>query len=243
MSNWEGFRELVLIKKEQVCDDIKSFYFKAKHGLKLKKYIAGQFIPIKIKTNDENMKEVIRTYSLSDIPNDEVYRISVKRIEGGVMSSYLHDNLKEGDVIEAMPPCGSFIINEDLSNDTPIVLLSGGIGVTPVLSMLLQNANKRDIHFIQAVQNSSIHPFANDIASVCKENNLKNTIFYSNPLDKDEQGKDYDIKGYVTKEWLEENVPLNADFYFCGPPIFMESLEKNLLELGVSENRINYERF
>lgn len=243
MSNWDNFKELVLIDKKDVCDTIKSFYFKAKDGEKLPKHTPGQFLPFKIKTDDPKMRDIFRVYSLSDLPNEDTYRISVKKIDGGVMSSYLHDNLQVGDIIEAKAPCGIFVLDENLPKDTPIVLLSGGIGVTPLLSMLLANAKDRNITFVQAVQNSNMHPFKEDIENICKENNLKNTVFYSNPLDTDEVGKNYDVKGFVTKEWIKENLPLNGAFYFCGPPIFMESLEKNLLELGVSQDKINYEKF
>ncbi|WP_250277509.1 FAD-binding oxidoreductase [[Clostridium] colinum] len=243
MTNWNGFKELVLIKKEDVCDTIKSFYFKSKNGEKLNKYIAGQFLPLKIKTDNAEIKDVIRCYSLSDLPNDEMYRLSIKKIDNGLMSSYLHDKLQVGDIIEAMPPAGDFILDESLPKETPIILLSGGIGITPLLSMLLANAKNREIHMVQAVQNSDLHPFNEDIANICKENNLKNTVFFSNPLDKDTLGENYDVKGFVTKEWIKQNLPLNGSFYFCGPPIFMESLEKNLLELGVDKSKINYERF
>ena len=112
-----------------------------------------------------------------------------------------------------------------------------------MLSILLANAKDRNVYFVQAVQNSNIHPFGEDIDKICKENNLKNTVFYSNPLDTDKIGENYDVQGFVTKEWIKENLPLNGAFYFCGPPIFMESLEKNLLELGVSQDKINYEKF
>lgn len=242
MSNWEGFKQLVLVKKEDVCDTIKSFYFEAKNGETLPKHIPGQFFPFKIKTDDEQMKDVIRTYSISNEPNDKTYRISVKKIDGGLMSSYLHDKLNVGDVIEAMPPCGIFVLDENIPKDEPIVLLSGGIGITPLLSMLLANPD-RNIHFVQAVQNSSMQPFGDEVMNLCKQHNLKNTVFYSNPLDSDVLGKDYDQKGFVTKEWIKDNLPLNGTFYFCGPPMFMESLEKNLLDLNVSQDKINYEKF
>ena len=243
MNNWNDFKELVLVDKKDVCDTIKSFYFKSKNGEKLPKHIPGQFLPFKIKTDNEEMKDVIRTYSLSDLPNDEIYRISVKKIDGGVMSSYLHDKLNIGDSIEAMPPCGAFVLDENLPKDMPIVLLSGGIGITPLLSILLANSKDRDIHFVQAVQNSAMQPFGEDVENICKCNSLKNYVFYSNPLDIDIIGEHYDIKGFVTKDWIKDNLPLNGAFYFCGPPIFMESLEKSLLELGVSKDKINYEKF
>ncbi|MDE6357356.1 MAG: oxidoreductase [Eubacteriales bacterium] len=242
-NEWEGFKEFVLVKKEDVCDTIKSFYFEPKDGSKLPKFIPGQFLNFKIKKDDPEIKDVSRVYSLSTSPNEKFYRISVKKIDGGVMSSYLHDKLEVGDIIEARVPMGIFVLNENMPKETPIVLLSGGIGVTPLLSMLLENAGKREIHFVQAVQGSNMQPFKEDIEKVCKEHNIKNTVFYSNPLETDEIGKDYDVLGFVTKEWISENLPLNADFYFCGPAIFMELLEKNLLELGVSADRINYESF
>lgn len=243
MSNWTDFKELVLVKKEDVCDTIKSFYFKPKEDIKLPKHIAGQFLPFRIKTEEEPYKTEIRTYSLSNEPNEDIYRISVKKIEDGLISSYLHDRLEVGDSIEAMPPVGMFTLNKDLSKETPVVLLSGGIGITPLLSMLLDNNGEREITFVQAVQHSKMQPFKDEIREVCEQYNFKNFVFYSNPLETDELQKDYDVLGFVTKEWIRENLPLNADFYFCGPPIFMQSLEKNLLGLGVSSDRINYENF
>lgn len=243
LNRWNGFRELTLVEKTIECESITSFYFKAKDGGKLFVHQPGQFLPFKIKTEDPKYKDVIRTYSLSNYPNEHVYRISVKKIEGGLISTYLHENLNVGDSIEAMIPTGLFTSNDSPKTES-LVLLSGGIGVTPLLSMLYAEASTRsNIHFVQALQNSSIHPFKKDIEALTKNNGLKNTVFYSNPLDTDVEGRDYDQKGFVTKEWLKENVDLNAAFYFCGPPIFMKSLENSLLELGVPKEKIHFELF
>lgn len=241
INSWNNFKELILIDKQQVCTDIISFYFKSKDGSKLVKPIAGQFLPFKIKTSDKKYKDVIRTYTLSMCPNEDIYRISVKRVPGGLISNYLHDNLNIGDSIEAMVPTGLFRI-KNTSND--LVLLSGGIGVTPILAMAYDESKKRNnIHIIQAVQNSEMHPFREDIQNLCSLRNLQNTVLYSNPLEQDKLGTDFDYTGFITKDFLQNNVNLKADFYFCGPPIFMESLKKSLLELGVSEQQINYELF
>lgn len=241
--SWNGFRELVLVDKAEVCEGIISFYFKAKDGGKLVKHKAGQFLPFKIKTDNPKYKDVMRTYSLSMFPNDELYRISVKKVDGGLISTYLHENFNVGDSIEAMVPTGLFTINKDLKN-TPLVLISAGIGITPLLSMLYEeSAVRNDIHFIQAVQNSSIHPFKDDISAIAKARNIKNTIFYSAPLEGDKLGIGYDYTGYVNKDYLRESVDLNSDFYFCGPPPFMKALEASLLELGVPADRIHYELF
>lgn len=239
--NWNDFKELVLVDKTEVCPDIVSFYFKSKDGSKLIKHKAGQFLPFKIKTDDPKYKDVIRTYSLSMFPNEDTYRISVKKINGGLIGTYLHENLNIGDSIYAMAPTGLFTINNK-NND--IVLISGGIGITPLLSMLYEESSIRNnIHFIQAVQNSSLHPFKNDIESIAKIKNIKNTVFYSKPLDEDKKGLDYDYTGYINKEFLKDNINLSSDFYLCGPPPFMKAVESNLIELGVDKSKINYELF
>lgn len=241
--NGINFRELVLVDKVKECNDIMSFYFKDKKNQKLTKHKPGQFLPFQIQTQNPKYKGVMRTYSLSMAPNESMYRISVKKLENGLISSYLHDNLEVGDVIEAMEPAGIFTVKEE-SKNRPLILISAGIGITPLLSMFYEESKNRDnIYFVQAVQNSSIHPFKNDIDNICKYKNLSNTVFYSNPLDTDKEGIDYDFTGYVDKEWIRNNLPLDGDFYFCGPSVFMKSLESNLLDLGVKKEFINYEFF
>ena len=238
---WTNFKELILVDKVPVCPGITSFYFKAKDGGKLVKHTPGQFLPFKIKTTDPKYKDVLRTYSLSMFPNDCTYRISVKKIEGGLISTYLHEQLNIGDSIEAMVPTGLFTIKNRTNN---IVLISGGIGITPLLSMLYaESSTRNNIHFIQAVQNSSIHPFKDDIENIAKLNGIKSTVFYASPLAEDTEGIDYNYKGYISKEFLKENVDLSSDFYICGPPIFMKIVKNHLIDLGVDESRINFELF
>ena len=241
--NGINFRELVLVDKVKECNDIMSFYFKDKKNQKLTKHKPGQFLPFQIQTQNPKYKGVMRTYSLSMAPNESMYRISVKKLENGLISSYLHDNLEVGDVIEAMEPAGIFTVKEE-SKNRPLILISAGIGITPLLSMFYEESKNRDnIYFVQAVQNSLMHPFKNDIDNICKYKNLSNTVFYSNPLDTDKEGIDYDFTGYVNKEWIRNNLPLDGDFYFCGTSVFMKSLESNLLDLGVKKEFINYEFF
>ena len=240
---WEGFRKLVLVDRIKECEDITSFYFKAQDGGKLIRHQAGQFLPFKISTEEVAYKDVMRTYSLSMIPNEELYRISVKKIPGGLISTYLHERLQVGDCIEAMMPMGLFTLSHE-EKQRNITLLSGGIGVTPLISMLYEVASKeRKLHFIQAVQNSNLHPFQHDIEVITREKGFRNTVFYSNPLETDIKGITYDVLGFVTKEWLAQEVDLTSEFYICGPPIFMKALETNLLELGVSKEKIQYELF
>ncbi|WP_354090570.1 FAD-binding oxidoreductase [Clostridium gasigenes] len=239
--SWTGFKELILVDKVKECNDIISFYFKDKEGKKLIKHIAGQYLPIKIKNNDDKYNNEIRTYTLSMKPNEHIYRISVKKVEGGLISSYLHDELEIGHAIEAMVPAGLFTLE---NNENPVVLISAGIGITPLISMLYDAIeDKKNITFIQAVQNSKIQPFKYDIKKLEEIIKLKNYVFYSNPLEVDEKGKDYDVEGFIGKEWIENNLDLNSEFYFCGPPIFMKILNKSLIELGVNRENIHFEFF
>lgn len=241
--SWQGFKDFILVDKIKECDDIISFYFKPKDGKKLIKHDAGQYFPIRIKTNDSKYKNEIRTYSLSMKPNEYVYRISVKKIDGGLISTYLHETLQVGDMIEAMVPTGIFTLDKKKHNE-PIVLLSGGIGITPLLSMLYESVtNNKEVHFVQAVQNSKVRPFKNDVEFLSKQNNIKNIVFYDRPLESDVEGEDYNYTGFITKEWIEENLPLNSEFYFCGPPVFMRNLNRCLLALGVEKEKIHYEFF
>ncbi|MBU3087250.1 oxidoreductase [Clostridium gasigenes] len=239
--SWTGFKDLILVDKVKECNDIISFYFKDKEGKKLIKHIAGQYLPIKIKSNDDKYNNEIRTYTLSMKPNEHIYRISVKKVEGGLISSYLHDELEIGHAIEAMVPAGLFTLE---NNKKPVVLISAGIGITPLISMLYDAIeDKKNITFIQAVQNSKIQPFKYDIKKMEEIIKLKSYVFYSNPLEVDEKGKDYYVEGFIGKEWIENNLDLNSEFYFCGPPIFMKILNKALIELGVNRENIHFEFF
>lgn len=106
-----------------------------------------------------------------------------------------------------------------------------------------ESSIRNNIHFIQAVQNSTLHPFKEDIESISNLKNIKNTVFYANPLSTDTEGIDYNFTGYVNKEFINDNINLKSDFYLCGPPPFMKIIESILLELGVSKDKINYELF
>lgn len=240
---WSGFKELVLVDKVEECADIMSFYFKDKNNEKLVKHKAGQFLPFRIKTDDPKYQGKMRTYSLSMYPNESTYRISVKRVPNGLISNYLHDKLKVGDIIEARMPAGLFTLDK-ANKDKPLVLISAGIGITPLLSMFYESASEfKDITFIQAVQNSTMQPFGYDIEKLSENNNCKNYIFYSDPEDIDEEGVDYDYTGFVTKDFIKENINLNSQFYFCGPPPFMRGINNSLVELGVDKENIHFEFF
>ncbi|MGL5414561.1 MAG: hypothetical protein ACRDAU_02750 [Clostridium sp.] len=145
--------------------------------------------------------------------------------------------------MEATSPLGEFILKEG-NNDRPLVLLSGGIGVTPMMSMLYKSSESdRKVVFAQAVLNSTAHTFKSELEKI-KENhsNVESAIFYQTPLESDVKGEDYDFEGFMSKEWIE-TLPKNAEFYFCGPLGFMKHIYNTLIGMGVKEDSINYEMF
>lgn len=235
------FKEFKVFNKVKENEVVTSFYLTPKDGSKLKTHKAGQFLSIKPIIQGENSTEV-RQYSLSMKPGEEFYRISVKREEKGLISRYLHDNVNVGDMVEITEPLGEFILKD---SSKPLVLISGGIGITPMMSMLYKAMEQgRNTTFIQAVINTNFHTFKNDISDMAKKNeNLNVEIFYSNPLETDKLGEDYQGSGYLTKDWIEKNLSMDAEFYFCGPLGFMKMIYDALREIGVEESEINYEMF
>ncbi|MEG0297868.1 MAG: hypothetical protein RR620_14205 [Clostridium sp.] len=146
-------------------------------------------------------------------------------------------------MVEVTNPLGNFYLNEE--SEKPLVLLSGGIGVTPVMSMRYKAAEQgRKILFVQAVLNSSAHTFKEEVEKITDQyKNVQTAIFYQTPLEEDKINKDYDNVGFISEEWIRENLSIDAEFYFCGPLGFMKHIEKTLKSIGVKEEFINYELF
>lgn len=235
------FKQFKVEKKVKENDVVTSFYLKPANNTELKVHNAGQFISIKPIKTGENSDEM-RQYSLSMKPGSEFYRISVKREDKGLISNYMHNEVNEGDIVSITDPVGIFTLKD---SDRPLVLISGGIGVTPVMSMLYKGVeSNRQIIFAQAVINSNVHTFKEEVNNLSLEHeNLKTTIFYSNPLEEDKLGIDYDYEGHITKEWIIGDLPRNGDFYFCGPLGFMKHIFDCLTEMGISKEYIHYEAF
>ncbi|MCR6513530.1 MAG: FAD-binding oxidoreductase [Clostridium chrysemydis] len=231
-----------MLNKVKENDFVTSFYLKRNDNKKLKEHKAGQFVSIDAIKDGAN-KGAIRQYSLSMKPGSDNYRISVKREDKGIVSSYLHDNINKGDIVKLTNPLGEFLLKEN--SNRPVVFLSGGIGVTPVLSMLYKAAEEgRDILFVQAVLNSKAHTFKEELRILKeKHKNIKSAVFYQSPLESDKILEDYDHLGIVSKEWLLNNMPKNGEFYFCGPLGFMKHINDTLKEIGISKEDRNYEMF
>jgi len=239
--------EIARIEKES--DVISSFYLRRLDGTPIPPWEPGQFLPIRLNIPGQTAP-VVRTYTLSTCANPDFYRLSIRRIEDGIMSRFLHDNAKTGLKIEAMTPRGKFVL--DQSSARPIALLSGGVGVTPMMAMLehLAAAGKRSgeyrqAYFIHGTQHGRSHAFAKRVKDLAAEySGLTVHFCYSEPGADDEIGETHHSNGWVSVDLLKKVLPFgDYDFYLCGPPPFMSSLYSGLIEMGVRPERVRFESF
>ncbi|MCP1183523.1 FAD-binding oxidoreductase [Paenibacillus sp. 1781tsa1] len=229
---WEGFRTFKVAQKVQESEVITSFYLVPDDGQPVASYEPGQYISIKIKPEAQSFTQ-IRQYSLSDIPGKPCYRISVKRELGGlrrpdgVISTYLHDHIEEGSQMELSAPAGEFTLDSD--DKSPVVLLSGGIGLTPMISMLntLVHLDKnRKITFLHASPNGQSHAFRDHVNSLAERYQGVNAYYcYTQPSASDRENEFFHKEGYMDAVWLRQVIDeLDATYYLCGPVSFMRSV-------------------
>lgn len=250
------YQEYQVVRVEPDSKIITSFYLQPIDGSDIHCHKAGQFLPVEIQPPGV-AKSINRTYTISNAPNGSSYRLSIKRepsakpgLPAGVSSSYFHDHVKPGTRIRAMSPRGKFTLED--SSTRPVVLISGGVGVTPMISMLEQLDKdrkgcgcSRQVWFIHGTQNSEVHAFGDYVRSLSHDwPCLRAHVRYSRPLDSDIKGKHYDSTGRVDLDLLKSLLPLDDyEFYLCGPAPFMGGLFDGLKSLNVSEERIHYEFF
>jgi nitric oxide dioxygenase len=246
---WDGFRSFIVDRKVIESDVITSFYLKPVDQKEIADFLPGQYISIKLEIEGEEFTH-IRQYSLSDAPGKNYYRISVKREAGtanpdGMVSNYLHDTVTEGEILQVSAPAGDFVLDTD--KNTPVVLLSGGVGLTPMLSMLktvVEVQPDRKVTFIHAAANGKVHALREEVESLTSLENVNSFFFYDSPTEEDRKNHNFDVEGYVTEEWLANNLPTaEAEFYFCGPVPFMRAINTSLKNLGVNAERIHFEFF
>ena len=250
---WNGYRKLVVDRKTVESDIVTSFYLEPDDGEPLPEYLPGQYITVKV--DHPTTPTSPRNYSLSDRPGTGHFRISIKRepnptadVPHGLISNHLHDAVEVGDRLDVGPPCGEFTLDLASTNGKPIVLLAGGIGVTPLLAMAksLHHARKTTpVYFLQAAKNSRVHALADEVRSLGQNgSNFQTHVIYDEPLADDVSSGRCDSEGVVTRDLLREWTPIaDADFYVCGPTPFMASVLRSLSELGVAEDRVRHEFF
>ncbi|WP_318414038.1 NO-inducible flavohemoprotein [Photobacterium leiognathi] len=240
---WRGTREFIVTNKQQDSQFITSFTFQPVDGGKVANYKPGQYLGIYLNA-DELENQEIRQYSLSSAPQDDQYRISVKREAQGKVSNYLHDHINIGDKVMLAAPAGDFFLEVDAK--TPVTLLSAGVGLTPTLSMLESlTEHQASVNWLHATENGVQHAYKKQVKALAEKHaHIQDLTWYNAPLDTDLPAEDYNYQGLMD---LSKVAPQLADdkmqFYFCGPVGFMQSIAKQLLALGVSEDRIHYECF
>ncbi len=237
-------RSLRLVEKTRESRDVTSFVFEARDGGPLPDFEAGQHLPIEVQVPGSN-EPLKRTYSLSSAPGAERYRISVKRESKGRVSRHLHDAVEPGAILESRSPSGEFVLG---CGNRPVVLLSAGVGMTPMISMLhaLNGANDgRPAWYIHGARNGELHPLAGEVRELASASDrIELRVAYSRPRAEDRLGVDYDVEGRVDAEWVEALLPnLDAEFYLCGPGGFLASLSAGLEARGVAPGRIHTETF
>ncbi|MBD1382255.1 NO-inducible flavohemoprotein [Metabacillus arenae] len=246
---WAGFKAFKVVKKEIESSVITSFYLKPADGSNVPDYLPGQYISVRLQIEGEAYL-FNRQYTLSDSPGKGYFRISVKReadghFPHGQVSNYLHDHVEIGDEIEVSAPAGEFVLDQGTS---PVYLLGGGVGITPLMSMLNDLANKKSARqtvFIQASKNGEMTAFRNEVKE--KMDSLPNGesyLFLENPTSIDRQDGGFDHQGFIGLAFLETIIKdPNAKFYICGPVPFMKAMIENLEQLGIKEANIHYEFF
>jgi len=241
---WTGFRQFRVSGKTRESGSVTSLLLEPADGQHLTPGLPGQFAVLRLRPVSD-APPLLRSYSLSGEPSDARYRVSVKRNTDGVAGAYIADELRVGDIIEMTAPRGSFTLGP---GDGPVVLLSAGIGVTPVLAMLHALAaakSPRETWWIHGARDRGEHPFAEEVRSHLKALLRSHShIRYSAPGPADRQSVDFDAPGRLGIPVLEElGVPRDADFYICGPAAFMTDLPAGLASWGVTADRIHTEAF
>jgi len=243
-SAWTGFRKVRVSGKTRESASVTSLMLEPVDGLPLTAALPGQFVVLLLGLAPGAPAQM-RSYSLSGEPSDRRYRISVKREPHGAASTYINENMQIGEVLEISAPRGNFTLQR---GDGPVVLLSAGVGATPVLAMLhalATEGSRRKIWWLHGARSGRDHPFAQEVRSLVKALvSGRSHILYSSPDPEDKPGVDFDAAGHLNVEALRElEVPRDADFFICGPPAFMSELTAGLIAWGVAASRIHTEIF
>lgn len=235
---WRGVRKFVVVRRVDESDEITSFYFAPEDGKPILAFQPGQYIGLRVDVDGEEMR---RQYSLSAAPKQQMYRISVKREPNGKVSNYLHQHMQVGKTVDLMPPSGEFTLTD---SDKPLVLISGGVGITPMLAMLdAVLPSKRPVVFIHAARHGGVHAFRKKIADLAQEHpQLQHYFCYEQQREQDPAPH---AIGYLDRDKLGNWLPpsMDVDAYFVGPKSFMKAIKRHLSELGVPAAQSRYEFF
>ena len=255
---WSGKRKFRIVQREYENQrkDICSFYLTPYDNRPLPPFRPGQFLTFQLKVPGKR-QPVVRCYSISDSPTERrYYRITVKKLwappqapEGtppGLASSHVHDRLQVGDVVEALAPSGEFCL--DLESQRPVVMVAGGVGLTPLVSMLnalVATGSRREIWFFYGVRNRTEHAMYDHLDRIRRAYpNVRVVVAYSRPTPTCRKGIDYDIEGHVSVTLMKPLLAARScEFYVCGPAPMMDRVTKDLTAAGVPEEDVKLEAF
>lgn len=238
---WRDFRVDDVVKESSV---ITSFILRPVDGKGIIRHRPGQYLTFWL--GIDGHPPIKRNYSISNAPGEDHYRISVKREDHGLASGWLHDKAASGTVLKVSPPAGEFFLPD--RPQRPVVLLSGGVGLTPMVAMLealVQSHPDVPVHYVHGTHDRTTHALQAHVrALAASAPQAKISDFHQTPLADEVAGRDYDHEGLITPQWLQANMPEGeADYYLCGPRPFLRAMVSALSLAGVPSSRIHYEFF
>lgn len=241
---WPGFKSMRVAQIRKESDSVTSLVLEPVDGQPLPVCQAGQFVVLRLLI-DQAKRAILRSYSLSDLPANDHFRISVKRESHGVGSSFLNNHVREGDVLDVSAPRGNFTLRP---GEKPVVLISAGVGATPVMSMLhalASEKSQRQVWWIHGARNRVEQLFAEESRLLLKQlSRGRSYVVYSKPAATDQLQTDFDASGHVDADMLRRiGVTLDSEFYLCGPASFMESMRSGLRNWGVLAENVHTEIF
>ena len=252
---WSGCRKFTVAKKVTECDEVCAFYLKPHDGKALPAFRPGQYLTFQLDLPGRD-KPLVRCYSLSDGPHrTDCFRVTIKKekspadkpgVPSGAASSYFCDVVKEGDILNVKAPTGEFFL--DMTKTNPVVLIAGGVGITPILAMansIAASGSKREAWVFFGVRNTREHIHKAELEKLGSENeNIHLHVCYSKPGANEAKGRDYQHEGRVTIELIKELLPSNNfEYYLCGNGAFMKSLTEGLEAWGVPKKDVHFEAF
>lgn len=239
-----GFRPLAVTAIDRESADVLSLTLQSPDGQPLPTALPGQYVVLRLQRSAGG-PPLFRSYSLSGPASTERYRVSVKFEPNGAAGAYLHEHVRVGDALDVSSPRGNFILEP---GERPVVLLSAGIGATPVLAMLHALAaarSTRQVLWLHGARDREHHPFAAEARGLARAlTQGRSYVCYSRPGPDDRMGEDFDVTGHLSRSVFDEvRLPREADVYLCGPGYFMEAMKEALATLGVARERIRVEIF